>query len=110
MKVELKLSHDAIILANKLLQQVYELSISVVEKENVYRSIAYDVADKFDKRVKKLVKDANLFENKPKSITLKFHEAWALQQILLDASLELSNPYQISLRQGIIDKLNPKLI
>mgnify|MGYP001207949675 CR=1 FL=1 len=110
MKIELQLSNDALVLANKVLQKVYELPVSNVEKENVYRSIAFDLADKFDKRVKKLIKNANLFEKRTNKLSIKYHEAWALQQILLDAEIELQNPYQITLRQGIIDKLNPKLI
>ena len=56
MKVELKLNNDSIIAVNELLSYIYDMERSNDKKVNVYRSIGYDLADKFDSKAKQLVK------------------------------------------------------
>lgn len=110
MKIEIKLSNDALLAINHLLKWLYDSEPSQDKKEKVFKSIGYDVADKFDAKAKSLVKKASLFDdkNKPK-LTLKFHEAWALEQILIDLKPHNPNDYQRNLIQKTINDLNQKL-
>ncbi|HIB37588.1 hypothetical protein [Mesonia sp.] len=111
MKIEIHLSIDKLIAVDELLQKVYELPVSLDKRENVYKSIGYDLADTFNKKVKTQIKKANLFDEKRKKITLKYHEAWALEEILKDL-LEIyppTNDYKKILLRSITDKLNQKL-
>lgn len=111
MKIEIKLSNDSLISINNLLKQLYEAENSQNKKEKVYRSIGFDLADKFDAKAKNLVKKSSLFDPKKKlKFTLKFHESWALEAILIDLNKHNSNDYQRTLIQKIINDLNQKLI
>ena len=110
MKIELKLNNDSIIAVNELLNYIYDMERSNDKKVNVYRSIGYDLADKFDSKAKQLVKKATLFDSKKKhKITLKYHEAWALEIILRELFTYADNHY-VRLRVNlVIDDLNQKL-
>ena len=111
MKVELKLSNDTIIAVNQLLCQVYLLPASIDQQVKLMRSIIYDVADRFDKKVKTQIKKASLFDAKKRTkFTLQFHEAWALKEVLQSLYATLSNPYQQSLIQTVINTLDQKLV
>ncbi|UAB84998.1 hypothetical protein INR75_02915 [Zunongwangia sp. SCSIO 43204] len=110
MKVELKLKPDTLIAVNKLLQKVYDLPVSTDKRENVYKSIGFDLADKLDKKHKNLIKKADLFSDKAIKITLKYHEAWALEEILMELIAEEDNPYYKTLQQSMINKINEKTI
>ena len=110
MKVELRLKPDTVVAVNKLLQKVYKMPVSNDKRENVYKSIGFDLADKTDKKYKSLIKKADLFSDKPIKITLKYHEAWALEEILMELIVEEDNPYYKMLSQSMINKLNEKLL
>lgn len=112
MKVELKLSNDTLMATNKILKEIYELPLSQVKRENVYRSIGFDLADKFDKKCKTQIKKANLFDNKKVKITLKFHEAWALESLIKSLADEIivNNEYQRRLVFALADTLNQKTV
>lgn len=110
MKIELKLSNDSLIAINHLLKWLYESENSQDKKEKVFKSIGYDLSDKFDAKAKSLVKKATLFDSKKKiKFSLKFHEAWALEQILIDLKPHNPNDYQRNLIQKTINDLNQKL-
>ncbi|MEO2064468.1 MAG: hypothetical protein ABGW97_15910 [Christiangramia sp.] len=111
MKIELKLSEDTLMAANKVLRELWEMPVSTDERENVFRSIGYDLAQTFETRVKAQIRKANLFDNsKPLKMTLKFHEAWALEAILNDLTHQvITNPYQLSILRKLTNDLNQKL-
>lgn len=111
MKIELNISNDTLLAANKILKEVYKLPISVVARENVYKSIGMDLADKFDTKCKSQIRKANLFDNKKIKITLKYHEAWALESLIKDLVDEfiVNNMYQRNLLFQLTNTLNQKL-
>jgi len=110
MKIEININTDTLIALNSVLKQVYELPVSNDKRENVYKSIGFDLADKFDKKCKTRVKKADLFDSKKKTkFTLKYHEAWALEEILREITPFIQNPYQVILLNKVTDTLNQKL-
>lgn len=109
MKVELNFSLDTLMAVNKQLQKMYELPVSTVKRENVYKSIGFDLADKFDKKCKTLIKKTSLFDQKKRfKMSLKFHEAWALQEILMELVSDVNNSYQKALIEKTIHNLDQK--
>ena len=109
MKVELKLSPDTILAANKLLRNVFKISFSSEIQENVFKSIGFDLSEKFEKKTKSLIKKADLFDSAVKSFSIKYHEAWALEQIIRDLIWSEKNTYQKMLLQKLINQINEKL-
>lgn len=109
MKIELKISINALMAANKILKEIYNLPVSMDKRENVYKSIGFDLADKFDSKCKAQIKKANLFEKKKVKVTLKYHEAWALEAIIQDLLDTVTNDYQKSLLTSLTHSLNQKL-
>lgn len=112
MKIELKINTDTIVALGKLLEMVYDLPVSSDKRENIYKSIGYDLADKFSSKAKSLIKKANLFDNKTHKIKLKYHEAWALEEITRELTeiFPDKNPYRQTLYQKTLDQLNQKLL
>lgn len=110
MKVELKINNDALMAVSQLIQKIYNLSVSVNHIENVYISIGYDLADLFDNKVKTKIKKADLFDQKKLiKFTFKYHEAWALHEILRNLKPFADSSFKKHQIQTVIDKLNPKL-
>lgn len=110
MKIELKLNNDTIVAINELLSYVYDMEKSNDKKVNVYRSIGFDLADKFDSKAKQLVKKSTLFDAKKKhKITLKYYEAWALEIILRELFTMSDDHYNRFRVNLVIDNLNQKL-
>lgn len=109
MKIELNISTDALMAANKILKEIYNLPVSNDKRENVYKSIGFDLADKFDKKCKTQIKKANLFEKKKIKLSLKYHEAWALEAIIQDLIGEvIHNEYQKALLTNLTHIINQK--
>lgn len=95
---------------NKYLQQIYKLQVSQDKTEKIYRSIGYDLADKFDSKWKATLRKHDLFDQKKlNKITLKFHEAWALQKILTDLHSSEDSDYIANLILNVINTLDQKL-
>ena len=110
MKVELKLNFDTLLAVSTTVNKVYELPATTIERECIYMSIGFDIADKFESKTKGLIKKQNLFDHKKlHKITLKFHEAWALQAILMDLINTAPNPYQKGLIQKVINIIDQKI-
>lgn len=110
MKIDLKLNNDSVLAVNELLQHIYDMEKSNDKKVNVYRSIGFDLADKFDSKAKQLIKKSTLFDAKKiHKIGLKFHEAWALEIILRELFTYTDNHYVRIRVNVIIDTLNQKL-
>lgn len=110
MKVELKINFDTLLAVSSLVNKIYELPATFDERTNVYFSIGCDVADRFDSKTKGQLKKQNLFDHKKlHKITLKFHEAWALQAILMDLISTVTSPYQKGLIQKVINIIDQKI-
>lgn len=109
MKIDLKLSNDMVMMIALQLRKIYEMPKSVNTHQNVYKSIGFDLSDKFDVKAKALVKKSGLFETKKAKVTLKFHEAWALEKILIDLKPIIQNEFQQTMTQSVINYLNQKL-
>ncbi|WP_435135768.1 hypothetical protein [Formosa sp. A9] len=110
MKIDLKLSNDALVAAHNILKQVYNPSYPNEIQIKVYKSIGFELADKFEKKVKAQQKKASLFDQKKKiSVTLKYYEAWALKAIATDLIYTCSNDYSKNLVQTLINVLDQKL-
>lgn len=110
MKIELKLTTDALLACNKLLHNVYETSAQTSKESRITLSIAYDVAEKIGTKARNVIKKQSLFDCKKKhKITFKYHEAWALEQIIRNMIDTFNNVYQSSLLINIADTINQKL-
>lgn len=109
MKIKIQTTTDTIIAANTLMQRLYELPFYPSKIQNVYKSIGFDVADKLDKKVKNAVKKGNLYHNAELSFSLAFHEAWALEKIVLDLVPDVKNNYQRILLERLAGELNQKM-
>lgn len=111
MKIELKLDNDSIIHVTELIKNVYTTDQALGKENKMLKSIAYDLADKFEGKYKTLIKKQCLFSNKNKTkVTLKWHEAWALETLLhYLMDLAPSSFAKIKLNQ-VISQLNQKLV
>ena len=111
MKVELKISTDTLMAANEILKKIYSLPVSNDKRENIYKSIGFDLADKFDAKCKARIKKANLFDNKKVKLTLAYHEAWALEAIIQDLLDQvINNEYQKALLRSLTNSINQKTV
>lgn len=111
MKVELKLTADTINAAARLLEKVYELPAPLGQSEKIIRSIAYDVADTMLSKQKTIRKKLNLFDAKKKhKISLKYHEAFALYNILKELNINVSDDYNRTILNKLKDDLHQKTI
>ena len=110
MKIEIKLNNDALIAVSKMLQKIYNLPVSVDKVENVYKSIGYNLADAFDKKVKAKVRKSDLFDQKKLTkFSFPFHEAWALHKLLIELKPYGETEFASHQIQTVIDKLDPKI-
>ncbi len=108
MKIKLKFTNDELIAANTLLQKLYDLPFNQFESpQKIFVSIGVDLADKFDKKTKSIIKKSSLFTQKKKyDTTLKYHEAWALKNICIELFSWSENEYQKLQLENIISKLD----
>ncbi len=91
MSIKLKVTADQVFAVAKLLENVYELFPATSSEQKVTRSIAFDLEEKFSSKRKQLIKQNSLFEiAKKHKIELKFHEAFALKDVI-NSLIELVN-------------------
>lgn len=109
MKIEIELTKNSIQAISEVLQRIYTLPVSVDKTEKVYRSIGYELADKFESKSKQVAKKGAQPEKKVYRITLKFHEAWALEAIMISLMDTESCTYTRFKMGVLIDNLNQKL-
>ncbi|MGC1471521.1 MAG: hypothetical protein WA775_02920 [Psychroserpens sp.] len=109
MKVEINISNDTLVALNKQTQRVYELPIINNKEHKVVLSISYGIAEKFQKKYSSRVQNQSLFDTKKRiKMSLRFHEAWALQ-ILLETVVDgMDNLYHKSLISALINQLDQK--
>lgn len=110
MKIEIKLKSETIFAINKLLQAVYDTPQPIDLNQRIYRSISFDLADKFDKLHKSNVKKSNLFDNnKTYKVSLKIYEAWALEKIIINMLPTVNNDLHKNILQSTASIINQKL-
>lgn len=112
MKVKFKFSVDQLVAISFLLNECYNLIFtSLNTDQKIEVSIGCSLSDFFDKKKRKIQKNLDLLNsNKKISITLSFHEAWALKKIFINQLYLLKNDYQKLSIQSCINDLDQKLI
>lgn len=112
MKIQTKISNDTLIALDKCLAQVYNITTSP-GLSKVWISIGMELADTFNKKVRTLQKQSNIFDVKKKhSVSMKYHEAWALRELLvvLLEYVKKDNDLHYVLLQKVFSELDQKLI
>lgn len=113
MKITLHLDQDTVVLLNSMLSNVYALGTwhSQEKEARLLWSIAFDLADKFNSKFKTQLKKQNLFEVHQKTkISLKYHEAWALEGITLHWLTDIVlDAYQLNKLNLLVAQINQKL-
>lgn len=110
MKIKLKLSPDTILALDSLFESFCGNPLAGKTKEQkTLLSIAYDLADHFQRLANRVSRSADLFSTKKKlDISLKYYQAWALERIIREMPQE-ENPYKKNLLAKTADELNQKL-
>jgi len=97
-------------LVGKQLANLY-LWAPTTHQQHMQHSIGLGLSDKFDAKCKKRIKSADLFDTKKKNkFTLKYHEAFMLQELLINAVPHLTNQFHKTLANKLIATLNKQLI
>lgn len=110
MKIELKLSIDALLACNEMMQAVYESQKPLSKENRIAVSIAFDVAEKIGTKTRSILKRQTLFDTKKQKITFKYHEAWALEEIIRsNVPNTRYSVYQNSLLTNIANVINQKI-
>jgi hypothetical protein len=109
MKIQLKINADGIAAVSKLLEQVYYLKN---EKSHIkmLQSICFEVSNKVTKAYRSVLEYHNLFDAKKKySINLKYHEAYALEMVIISLIETVNDDLAKNKLNQIKDFLNQKL-
>ncbi|WP_300977418.1 hypothetical protein [Flavobacterium sp.] len=111
MKIDLKLTADEINYLERTTITVQAIDYKQLPKDKrTAYTIMLDVSDKLTGKAKQLNRKTDLFEQKKKhKITLKWHEAEALEQYIDVFSGYQDDPYKANLARKIIAQLNQKL-
>lgn len=111
MKISLKTSIEKLAILDRIVGGIYCTKPSMNLMENVQRSIAFDVTEKLTAKSKSVVKKHNnLFDStKEISISLKYHEAWSMREVLRDLIINCENDFERHAVQTTINKLDKNL-
>ena len=111
MKIELKLNADTINAAARILEQVYDLPAPLGQNEKLIRSIAYDVAETMLSKQNSVRKKLSLFDSKKKhKISFKYHEAFALYNIINDLNYIFPDDYTRIILSKLVSEIHQKLV
>jgi len=111
MKIDIKINNDELIATNNLLQKCYQDTDCLTLEAKVFKSIGLQLADMFEKKCKKKIKDGDLFDQKKQiKIGLKFYEAWALKEIIRNFIHLSETTFQHHQIQRVINKLDKKIV
>lgn len=108
MKIKLKITAAELLYLEGKGYDIVNVDFHKIERENKsWCSVLFDVADKVTKQARALNRD---FTNnkKPHSLSLKWHEAEALEKFL--KGFDESDPYSANMSRKIIAQLNQKLL
>lgn len=109
MKIDLKISPDQLIATASVLEDI-DTARAMSSNEKLLLSIAYDLKDKICQKSSKTKRKTDLFTTGKKvTVSLKFHEAWALEKILIERKSILQNDFTKSMVQTMINLLNQKM-
>lgn len=109
MKIDLKISPDQLIATASVLEDI-DTARAMSSNEKLLLSIAYDLKDKICQKSSKTKRKSDLFTTGKKvTVSLKFHEAWALEKILIERKSILQNDFTKSMVQTMINLLNQKM-
>ena len=112
MNIGISLKLETLRVLSIAIEDIYNTRPTVNRMEKVYRSIGFDLAKMIESKYKAAKrKYSNLFDNdKEIKITLKFHEAWALIEILRELVPATVNEYDKNHLQQIIADLDEKTV
>lgn len=111
MKIKLSLTPDQVMSLEKLMNQVDAIYMPTTRQGKAIRSISFFVSDKINKAYRKLIKSTDLFSKKKVHISLEYHEANALFEIIntlipyIETTTETKREYQTT-----SDFLHQKLV
>ena len=109
MKIQVQLSNDQLTAVDLLLRELYSIPHNNQKDVKVTLSVGYDLADKFHSKYCTQIKNSSLFDNsKRHKFKLKFHEAFALEQLLIILKHKVNEYYQPKV-QTLINDLNQKM-
>lgn len=110
MKIPLKISIETLAAIHEVIQGIYTQQPTQELTQKLYRSIGFEVVEKFDSKRKAIIKKSNGAFNPADEITisLKFHEAWALKYLLTALSESITNGWAINENRKIINFLDQK--
>lgn len=110
MKLKYSFSVEQIISISSLLNKLYQVNFnSLSTQEKLEMSIGVDLSDLFEKKKRTLQKNLDLLTAHKKTvITLKFHEAWGLKNILIHHIGESESVFQQQTLQASIHLLDSK--
>ncbi|MFL0065356.1 hypothetical protein V2595_06940 [Tenacibaculum maritimum] len=110
MKVKLKFTVDQIISISAILNKICKINFnSLSHQEKINISICLVLSDTFEMKKRDIQKKNDLFNSRKKiSIALKYHQVWALNQVLIDKFSLVENEYQKFNIQNSIHLLDSK--
>lgn len=111
MKIDLKINNDKIIAVHGVLQKIHTHNLTTATvNAKVIASIWLDLADKFEKKYNEKVRGQDIFsDSKLTKFSLKYHQAWALKNILIDFQVLSDTDFQKLQLQKVINSLDQKL-
>jgi hypothetical protein len=109
MKIQIKINADGIAAVSKLLEQVCYLQ-SPNKDIRMLQSICFEVSHKFNKAYRTALENNNIFNaQKKQSIGLKYHEAFALETMIVSFIEAVNDDLAKTKLNQIKDFLNQKL-
>ena len=109
MNIQLKLTNESLTTITSLLLPIYNTKV-VERRHKSMLSLCLDVVNKLDNKFRSIKVKTDLFSSKNRvTINLKFHEADALELLLLQEIKKVTNKDVARITQKVIDELNQKL-
>ncbi|QYS89083.1 hypothetical protein [Flavobacterium davisii] len=109
MKITLKINADSISAVNKLTHQIVYNS-SPDKEVKLVQSICFDLAKKFQKAHQNSIENNNLFNSsKKQTINLKYHEAYALEKMIMLLIQSVNDDLARNSLNKIKDFINQKI-
>lgn len=112
MEVKLKISTDTLIALGRWISLVNSIKDSRGINK-VYVSIGLELSDRFEKKCRTIERQTSIFDSKKKySTKFKYHEAWALKELLIGMMTYVreTNQLHYTLLSKLINELDQKLV
>lgn len=109
MKIKLKIKVDGIAAVSNLIEKVFYMQ-STDRDVKIVQSICFDVSTKFTKAYRNSLENGDIFNAQKKHlITLKYHEAYAVEMMIVMLINHVSDDLAKNELNQIKDFLNQKL-